>query len=119
MLIGDAAGWNDPIIGQGLSITMRDMRVVSEMLKASDDWSAAASAPYVEERRERIVGCASGRLQSRFYNEFGSEATPAPAGVRALRGRPELSIAVISSFVGPELPPPDVFSEDTWHRILD
>lgn len=34
VLIGDAAGWNDPIIGQGLSIAMRDARMVSEILLA-------------------------------------------------------------------------------------
>ena len=28
VLIGDAAGWNDPIIGQGLSIALRDVRMV-------------------------------------------------------------------------------------------
>jgi len=26
---------------------------------------------------------------------------------------------VISSLIGPELAPPEVFTEDAWHRILD
>ena len=54
ILIGDAAGWNDPIIGQGLSVTYRDVRIVSEILKAGDDWSTAAFGPYSEERAERM-----------------------------------------------------------------
>ena len=39
VLIGDAAGYNDPIIGQGLSITYRDVRMVRDILLADDDWS--------------------------------------------------------------------------------
>ncbi|MGB9279946.1 MAG: hypothetical protein WCB57_07650 [Pseudonocardiaceae bacterium] len=32
VLIGDAAGWNDPIIGQGLSIALRDVRMATDVL---------------------------------------------------------------------------------------
>ena len=32
VLIGDAAGYNDPIIGQGLSIAMRDARIVRDLI---------------------------------------------------------------------------------------
>ena len=46
VLIGDAAGWNDPIIGQGLSVTMRDIRVVSELLCEQDAWTPPNLAPY-------------------------------------------------------------------------
>jgi 2-polyprenyl-6-methoxyphenol hydroxylase-like FAD-dependent oxidoreductase len=34
VLIGDAAGYNDPLIGQGLSLALRDARVVCEILLA-------------------------------------------------------------------------------------
>jgi 2-polyprenyl-6-methoxyphenol hydroxylase-like FAD-dependent oxidoreductase len=34
VLVGDAAGHNDPIIGQGLSIALRDVRLVSETILA-------------------------------------------------------------------------------------
>ncbi len=98
VLIGDAAGWNDPITGQGLSITLRDVRVVSEVLQASDDWSAAAFAPYVEERRERMRRLRFGAsMQSAIYNEFGPEAA-----ARRLRAwqrfevDPNLSLPVVS-----------------------
>ena len=50
VLIGDAAGWNNPIIGQGLAIAMRDARqVVDVVTSGSDDFG-----PYVTERRERM-----------------------------------------------------------------
>ena len=76
VLIGDAAGWNDPITGQGISITLRDVRVVSEVLQGGDNWSMAAFTPYVKERHERMRRLRFGaRLQSAIYNEFGPEAT--------------------------------------------
>ena len=61
--------------GRGCRSRMRDVRVVSEILQASDDWSAAAFAPYVEERRERMRRLRFGAsLQAAIYNEFGPEA---------------------------------------------
>ena len=53
-LIGDAAGYSDPHIGQGLSVALRDVRVLSELLATSEDWSPNALKPYTEERAERM-----------------------------------------------------------------
>jgi menaquinone-9 beta-reductase len=41
-LIGDAAATSDPTFGQGMSLTLRDVRVLCEALAASDDWDEAA-----------------------------------------------------------------------------
>jgi len=41
-LAGDAASSNDPSWGQGLSIAVRDARVLSDELLAAADWDAAA-----------------------------------------------------------------------------
>jgi 2-polyprenyl-6-methoxyphenol hydroxylase-like FAD-dependent oxidoreductase len=38
VLVGDAAGASDPIWGKGLSLTMRDARVLSDLLQSNDDW---------------------------------------------------------------------------------
>ncbi len=43
-LLGDAAGSSDPTWGQGLSQTLRDVRLLSRNLLASDDWDSAAHA---------------------------------------------------------------------------
>jgi len=43
-LIGDAAGSSDPTWGQGMSLTLRDARVLSSHLLTSDDWDAAGNA---------------------------------------------------------------------------
>ncbi|MDP3634194.1 NAD(P)/FAD-dependent oxidoreductase [Phenylobacterium sp.] len=45
VLVGDAGGWNDPIIGLGLSITYRDVRIVTDILKADADWAGRISRP--------------------------------------------------------------------------
>jgi 2-polyprenyl-6-methoxyphenol hydroxylase-like FAD-dependent oxidoreductase len=44
VLIGDAAGASDPIWGQGLSLTCRDARVLTDFLRENQDWAAACRA---------------------------------------------------------------------------
>jgi 2-polyprenyl-6-methoxyphenol hydroxylase-like FAD-dependent oxidoreductase len=48
VLIGDAAGHNDPIIGQGLSIALRDVRIVNDIIR-DGNLRPAAFGPYIEE----------------------------------------------------------------------
>ena len=75
VLIGDAAGWNDPIVGLGLSITYRDVRIVSELLKGDDDWANLSFASYAEERAERMRRLRfAASLQAAIDMEFGEEA---------------------------------------------
>jgi len=50
VLIGDAAGANDPSVGQGLSILFRDVRELRELLLDGKDWPGALAA-YAERRR--------------------------------------------------------------------
>jgi menaquinone-9 beta-reductase len=52
VLIGDAAGYNDPIIGQGLSIAMRDARIVRDIIRSGDLGSGFED--YGHERLERM-----------------------------------------------------------------
>ncbi len=44
VLIGDAAASNDPCFGCGLSLTLRDVRVLADHLLATSDWTEAADA---------------------------------------------------------------------------
>jgi 2-polyprenyl-6-methoxyphenol hydroxylase-like FAD-dependent oxidoreductase len=44
VLVGDAAACSDPTWGCGLSLTLRDVRVLRDALLADDDWEAAARA---------------------------------------------------------------------------
>lgn len=119
LLIGDAAGFNDPIVGQGLSISLRDVRVVSEILLGSDMWDATAFAPYAEERAERMRRLRfAGRLDSMIHAEFGPEATERKLRYqRARLADPSLGLAAAAVMVGPEMVPPPFFSDEEWARI--
>jgi len=50
-LIGDAAANTDPTWGQGLSMTLRDTRVLRDQLLATEDWKQA-SENYAESRQQ-------------------------------------------------------------------
>lgn len=50
-LVGDAAATSDPTFGCGLSLTLRDVRVLSRCLLDSSDWEAAAHAYAAEHDR--------------------------------------------------------------------
>ncbi|MCE9650937.1 MAG: FAD-dependent monooxygenase [Parvibaculum sp.] len=121
VLIGDAAGWNDPIIGQGLSITYRDVRIVSELLKGAKDWNAALFAPYAEERAERMRRLRfAAEITSSLDAEFGD-------GARARRrsyferaaADPMLSAHAIAVMAGPEALPPELFTPEHRARVLE
>lgn len=53
-LIGDAAGYNNFLIGQGLSMALRDVAVLSGLLLGSENWSPGALSGYQEERTARL-----------------------------------------------------------------
>jgi 2-polyprenyl-6-methoxyphenol hydroxylase-like FAD-dependent oxidoreductase len=53
VLVGDAAGHNDPIVGQGLSIALRDVRIVRDLI-LDGARQPADFAPYGRERSERM-----------------------------------------------------------------
>lgn len=121
VLIGDAAGHNDPIIGQGLSITMRDVRIVADLLRSGEPWTAALFAPYAEERAERLRRLRiAGRIQARLENEFGPEAEARRKRVRAARAAdPTLMLPTAGVMVGPENIPPFAYEDAFVARLLD
>jgi menaquinone-9 beta-reductase len=53
VLVGDAAGHNDPIVGQGLSIALRDARIVRDLILEGTRQPADFD-PYGRERSERM-----------------------------------------------------------------
>ncbi len=112
VLVGDAAGYNDPIAGQGLSITLRDVRIVRDLLLAHRV-ATRDLAPYAEERRERMRRLRfSAALQSRLFAEFGAGERRARAAIFARQERdPSLGMAALSAFTGPELLPAEAFSQ--------
>jgi 2-polyprenyl-6-methoxyphenol hydroxylase-like FAD-dependent oxidoreductase len=120
VLIADAAGWDDPITGQGLSVTMRDVRVVSEILKASDDWSVDALGAFVVERIERMRRLRFvSNTQSTLLNEFGPVAQQRRALVRErVAATPALAMGGAALFLGPDQLPAEIFSPRAWTGLF-
>ncbi|BCW89316.1 Kynurenine 3-monooxygenase [Alphaproteobacteria bacterium SO-S41] len=120
VLIGDAAGWNDPIIGLGLSITYRDVRIVSEILKETDDWSALDFAPYAEERAERMRRLRfAASLTSSIDAEFGEKAKARRKSFfERAAADPTLGIHGFAIMAGPENLPPEYFTPEHRARVL-
>jgi menaquinone-9 beta-reductase len=120
VLIGDAAGHNDPIIGQGLSITMRDVRLVTEALLSSEAWTSSIFAGYAEERRERLRRLRfAAELQATLDGEFGPEASARRRRSRQRQAAdPSLSLPFLSVMVGPEMIPPFAFEDVVREKLL-
>ena len=120
VLVGDSAGHNDPIIGQGLSIALRDVRIVSELLLGTDSWGPSLFAPYAAERKERMRRLRfAAALQSALDSEFTSEATARRHRARArMAADPSLNLVFASVMIGPERLPAEIFSQATWDRLL-
>jgi len=121
VLIGDAAGWNDPIIGLGLSITYRDVRMVAEALLGHVDWAEDIFVPYGEERAERMRRLRfAAALQSTLDAEFGDAARERRARY-FLRSKadPELGANAFAIMAGPETLPPEMFSPERRAFVLD
>ena len=118
VLIGDAAGHNDPIIGQGTSITLRDVRIVREIILAGERHPSSFQ-PYVQERIERMRRL---RITARFATTLRAEFGPAAAARRALamrriaaEGWPSPLPAV---FAGPEALPAEAYEQRTIDALL-
>jgi 2-polyprenyl-6-methoxyphenol hydroxylase-like FAD-dependent oxidoreductase len=120
LLIGDAGGWTDPLIGCGLSSAYRDARLVSEVLIASPDWSATTFRPYAEERSERLrrlrcvaditlgLFCEFGELGRSRRKRFFEESVTNPVFLGHL----------IANLAGPENQPAEVFTPEHREFVL-
>ena len=73
VLIGDAAGWSDPRLAQGVAVALQDVSVLVDILSRHDDWSDLA--------RDGLPAYGEGAR--------GAHASPA-GGVHGLLARPRL-----------------------------
>ena len=119
VLIGDAAGHNDPIIGQGLSIAIRDARIVRDLVLDGARDSAAFES-YGEQRTALME-----RL--RFVADLISVAQAEDADNRTARRRmvgekmaamdEEVMVPLIGAFAGPETIPQERLDPGLLERI--
>jgi 2-polyprenyl-6-methoxyphenol hydroxylase-like FAD-dependent oxidoreductase len=118
-LIGDAAGYSDPHIGQGLSVAMRDVRVLTEALSVTEDWSPDNLRPYAEERAERMRRLRiSNDISTTLRGEFGEEARTRRVRSRKLmQAEPELALWRLAALAGPETVPASAFDDSVRGRL--
>lgn len=122
VLIGDAAGYNNPIIGQGLSLALRDVECVSTALLENNDWPPSIFAEYGADRAERMRRV---RFTARLHAELFCSFTPAGVQRRgSYLGRvgagqdQTLLWQMIEPVIGPYNLPPDAFDESYRSRVL-
>ena len=120
VLVGDAAGHSDPLIGEGLSVAMRDVRWVSETLRDGDDWSPSAFAGYTEERADRMRRL---RFFADVVTTMNVDVMPGSVERRRraderLMADPELFMLRAGVFVGPEVAPAELFCDATKERLF-
>jgi 2-polyprenyl-6-methoxyphenol hydroxylase-like FAD-dependent oxidoreductase len=120
VLVGDAAGWNDPILGLGLSITYRDVRIVSDLLKADPDWERLSFSSYAEERAERMRRLRfTASLQATLDMEFDAEARERRRRLfERAAADPSLRAHGLAVMAGPETAPEELFSPEHRARVL-
>jgi menaquinone-9 beta-reductase len=121
VLVGDAGGYNGPIIGQGLSLTLRDVRLLSEILLEDPEWAPARFQRYGARRGEglrrmRIVSA----LRAVLSTQFGPEAMARRAHFRErVREDPDLGILAVVTHLGPDRTPAWVFDETISASVLN
>ncbi|HEU5097487.1 MAG TPA: FAD-dependent monooxygenase [Roseiflexaceae bacterium] len=102
-LVGDAAGASDPSFGMGLSLTLRDVRVLGSYLQANDDWETTLHEYATEHDQyfgalNRIIGW----LTELFF-EVGPAAEARRAYVMARhQTEPERGVSLLG--LGPDQP---------------
>jgi 2-polyprenyl-6-methoxyphenol hydroxylase-like FAD-dependent oxidoreductase len=118
---GDAAGFSDPTIGQGLSVALRDARMIRDVLLGGEDWSKEAFTPYVGERAERM-------RRLRFIVQVFTDAH-IPLGLDRVSERrrrknlmmkdKDLFMLIAALTCGPELAPESCFAEEVREKLLN
>jgi 2-polyprenyl-6-methoxyphenol hydroxylase-like FAD-dependent oxidoreductase len=121
VLIGDAAGFSDPFIGQGLSVAMRDVRMVASALARSDDWSAASFDEYRDERAERMRRlriCVSAATDERI--PLGPDRLEERRRRMALSRGEDLDLFMLNAMViiGPDLIPEASLAPEVRQRLV-
>jgi 2-polyprenyl-6-methoxyphenol hydroxylase-like FAD-dependent oxidoreductase len=86
-LIGDAAATSDPTWGQGMSLTLRDVRVLREQLLATDSWGIACE--FYAQEHDRYYR--ETRTADTWYTDIFLDVGP-EADARRMRALPLLAM---------------------------
>ncbi|MGH9033068.1 MAG: FAD-dependent oxidoreductase, partial [Acidimicrobiia bacterium] len=119
VLIGDAAGHNDPIIGQGLSIALRDARMVRDLV-LDGAREPAAFTPYGEERfarMKRLRFVADVLAVTQAEDADNTAARRAFVAERMAAMDPEILSLLVGVLAGPETLPDELLDPGLLDRI--
>lgn len=121
VLLGDAAGHTNPLIGQGLALALRDVRALAGALLESAEWDRSVLRHYGLERAERLRRArVLGQLHAEVWVTFGREARERRRRVEAgIANDPERFSALLGIFTGPEATDPQVFTPEFRRRYLE
>lgn len=113
-LVGDAAGWSNPVTAQGLAISLRDARTLAEALLDGPDWSPRGLAGYAEERRTRMARLRFASALTDLLTGFGmpDRAARRSRMLGLLRARPELGAALDAVHAGPWAASAEAYTPD-------
>ncbi len=119
VLVGDAAGWSDPTVGQGLSVSFRDVHLVAEALLGHPDWSTSTFDSYAVERAERMRRLRFANASVALGFGFGDTARARRRRLARLRLRDPMRYqALIPLLVGPWRVAAEAFSDEVWAELL-
>jgi menaquinone-9 beta-reductase len=103
VLIGDAAASNDPSFGCGLSLTLRDVRVLTEYLLSTKDRSEAADAYSAEhDRYYGVIHRMTGWARDLFYDPTPMAIADREGALRRLAADRTRALDIVG--LGPEFP---------------
>jgi 2-polyprenyl-6-methoxyphenol hydroxylase-like FAD-dependent oxidoreductase len=112
VLLGDAAGWSNPVIGQGLAVALRDAQVVTDLFLEHGRWCDDAMRAYADERGERMRRLRFASALTELVSAHG--AADRPVVRRRILGRlvaaPELGLAFGALHGGPWRVPEAAFA---------
>ncbi len=115
---GDAAGWSNPLIGQGLSVALRDAHVLTDALLADDRWTDDTLKGYTDERAERMRRLRVSMAVSSLIYDFGPKAADRRARIRAaMQVDPTLAASRATTVAGPWAFPAEAFTDEAFATI--
>lgn len=115
---GDAAGWSNPLIGQGLSVALRDARVLTDTLLAHERWDHETLRGYADERAERMRRLRVSMAVSAIIYAFGPAAADRRARIRsAMETDPMLAASRATTVAGPWAFPAQAFTDEALQSI--
>jgi 2-polyprenyl-6-methoxyphenol hydroxylase-like FAD-dependent oxidoreductase len=104
VLMGDTAGWSNPVTGQGLAIAMRDARIITDLFLEGDGaWTTAQSRHYADERSERMrrLRHASALIDLVMAHGQSDRAARRKVMFKRMHGNPMLGKALEACHLGP------------------